>query len=440
MAKKKNQTRSAKYAYIAEDLKREALEQSQNTADDNETKPENQLDNIISAITFDIEQFSNEIKEISIIENADSQIESKPENTPDQTENTEPEVESSVETEEKPEETIENEAQESEETYEKKDIKQETATVEPIPSDYQKNEKTIPDNRNNDLKQIITIFSILLFVLLIFTGIGIFKNRSLKDESSEVIEEIVEEVPAEKNTMDSSLRDLWLSNKAINSDYIGQIIFDSGLIDLPFVQAKSVYDRNGDLYTFYTENGNLVEDPEGYTGNDVYIWTNWKTGKYDNGNDEGGSVFMDFRNNLNDQNIIIYGHHFARDWDPSGTKQFTPLDLLLDEDNYENNKALKLILDNEIREYVITNVFTIDIDNEYELNIMRRNMDEDYSGNADPGFFKDFIEYINNENRYQIDETLSDSDRILTLVTCIQHQPQYRQIIVCKEVNAEKYE
>ena len=217
------------------------------------------------------------------------------------------------------------------------------------------------------------------------------------------------------------------------------IKFDSGLIDLPFVQATDVYDRNGHPYTFYDEQGNLIENVDEYNGNDVYIWTNWKTGEYDLYG-EGGSVFMDFRNSLSDQNLIIYGHHFARDWDPSGSKQFTPLDALLEEENYEANKTLKLILNNEIREYVITNVFTIDIDNEYELNVMRKNMNEDYSGNANPGFFNGFIEYIDGINKYPISEELNDGDNILTLVTCIQHQPELRQIIICKETHTEQYD
>ena len=148
---------------------------------------------------------------------------------------------------------------------------------------------------------------------------------------------------------------------------------------------------------------------------------------------------MDFRNNIKDQNLIIYGHHFARDWDESGSKQFTPLDVLLDEGNYEENKAFKLILNNEIREYVITNVFTITIDNDYELNIMRRNMNEDFSGNADPGFFAEFIKYIDGINKYPIQEHLSSNDRIVTLVTCMQHQPELRQIIIAKEINTTIY-
>ena len=238
--------------------------------------------------------------------------------------------------------------------------------------------------------------------------------------------------------MPAELKNEWLGNKAINPDFVGSIKFDSGLIDLPFVQAKDVYDRNGKPYTFYTEEGQLVEDIDNYTGNDVYIWTNWKTGEYDRYG-EGGSVFMDYRNNLADQNIIIYGHHFARDWDPSGSRQFTPLDALLEEVNYEANRTLKLILNNEIREYVITNVFTIDIENDYELNILRRNMNEDYSGNADPGFFNEFIRYIDGINKYPIGEKLNEGDSILTLVTCMQHQPELRQIIIAKETEKTVY-
>jgi len=293
--------------------------------------------------------------------------------------------------------------------------------------------------KNNKRKRLITAISILSLVLVVLIGVLLFLYRGQDTAPSEPVEEVIEETVPEKEPMPAALKNEWLAFKAINPDFVGSIKFDSGLIDLPFVQAKDVYDRNGKPYTFYDENGRLVEDIENYTGNDVYIWTNWKTGEYDL-NDEGGSVFMDFRNNINDQNIIIYGHHFARDWDPSGSKQFTPLDALLEEGNYETNKTLRLILNNEIREYVITNVFTIRIDNDYELNILRRNMNEDYSGNADPGFFEKFIEYIDSINKYPISEELSDGDNILTLVTCLQHQPDYRQIIIAKETGRTVYE
>ena len=281
--------------------------------------------------------------------------------------------------------------------------------------------------------QIFYMLGALLLIVSVYFALTLNKGGDIEDSNTTFNEPTTEEKGPERPQMDPKLKDRWLSNKAINPDYVGELIFDSGLIEVSFVQAKDIYDRNGNLYSFYTENGNLVEDPEGYDGNDVYIWTNWKTGRYDNGDDEGGSVFMDFRNSLNDQNIIIYGHHFARDWDPQGSKQFTPLDLLLEEENYEANKTLKLVLNDEIREYAVTNVFVIDVYDDYELNFMRRNMNEDFSGNPDPEFFRDYIEYINRISRYETSEKLSEDDRILTLVTCMQHQPELRQIIVCRE-------
>lgn len=241
------------------------------------------------------------------------------------------------------------------------------------------------------------------------------------------------------NFMDSNLKEMWTSNKSINEDYIGQIVFDSNLLNLPVVQAKSVLRSNGDLYRFYTEDGKLVEETDGYTGNDVYIWTSWKTGEYDHlGND--GSAFMDYRNNMDDQNIIVYGHHFARDFDPSGAKIFTPLDTLLDHDNYEDNKYLSLILNDEIRRYVIANVFIIDAVDDYETQIVRTDMNKDFSGNADEGFFDEYIKYMNHNSEYDTGESLKNSDRILTLITCVQHQPQYRQIVVCKEISDEIFD
>ena len=289
--------------------------------------------------------------------------------------------------------------------------------------------------------QIFYMVGALFLIVSIYFCITFFHGGDADNSnavSGEPVIEIKENEP-DKPHMDPKLKDMWLSNKAINADYVGNIIFDSGLVNLPVVQAKGVYDKSGDLYTFYTENGDLVIWPEDYTGNDVYIWTNWKTGEYDP-HGEGGSVFMDFTNSLNDQNLIIYGHHFARDYDPAGDKLFTPLDLLLEEENYEKNKSLKLILNDEIREYVVTNVFIISISNDYELSFMRRNMNEDLSGNPDPGFFADYIEYINQKNRYGISEKLEEDDRILTLVTCMQHQPELRQIVICRQKERRTFE
>ena len=275
------------------------------------------------------------------------------------------------------------------------------------------------------------IFLIILVIIILYSVKNEYRGIDIKpvDNSND----------EKHNFMDSNLKEMWTSNKGINEDYIGQIVFDSNLLNLPVVQAKSVLRSNGDLYRFYTEDGKLVEETEGFTGNDVYIWTSWKTGEYDHlGND--GSAFMDYRNNMDDQNIIVYGHHFARDFDPSGAKIFTPLDILLDQDNYEDNKYLSLILNDEIRRYVIANVFIIDAVDDYETQIVRTDMNKDFSGIADEGFFDEYIKYMNQNSEYDTGEPLKNDDRILTLITCVQHQPQYRQIVVCKEISDEIFD
>ncbi len=291
-------------------------------------------------------------------------------------------------------------------------------------------------SRSNRKKKAIFIVSLFLCVSLFVLGWFIFQDRKKDDVVEEEAVETIEEIAPSPN---EGLRKQWLENKKINEDYVGQIVFDSGLIDLPFVQAKDVYKENGELHVFYDEEGNLISEPGDHTGNDVYIWTNWKTGEYDR-YEEGGSVFMDFRNDLDDQNLIIYGHHFARDWDPSGSKQFTPLDILLEQEDYEANKTLKLALEDEIRTYVVTDVFILDVYDDGQLQILRTNMDTDFYGREDPGFFEGFIDQIHSMSEYDTKETLNKDDRILTLVTCIQHQPQYRQITLCRQTGSEKYD
>ena len=74
-----------------------------------------------------------------------------------------------------------------------------------------------------------------------------------------------------------------------------------------------------------------------------------------------------------------------------------------------------------------------------DVQILRTNMSVDLYGQDDPDFFESYIDYINESSRYLTSETLNKNDKLLTLVTCIQHQPQYRQITICKEVERIDY-
>jgi hypothetical protein len=47
---------------------------------------------------------------------------------------------------------------------------------------------------------------------------------------------------------------------------------------------------------------------------------------------------------------------------------------------------------------------------------------------------------MDRSKEYAIGSSLSTSDRFLTLVTCIQHEPRYREVVLCKETRVEKYD
>ena len=291
-------------------------------------------------------------------------------------------------------------------------------------------------------KRLICILSIILVVLIIFAALlftGVIDiNRKIEEpiQEQEVVEEVI--------TQDG--RQTWLNNKAINNDYIGEIVFDSNLINKSFVQAKDVYDINGNLYHFYNENGTLVEDPTDYNGNDVYIWTNWKDMSYDY-NIEGGSVFMDYRNDLDDQNIIIYGHHFSEAGgnDPERCKAFTPLEKLMEVENYDSNKSLKLILDNETRSYELVAVYKFDINDPiYTDNLQyyrtEYNYDE-FEDTSDCTYYQNYIDTMNEVKLYDTGVNLTTQDKTLTLQTCISGLAgSVYEICVFKLVNIETFE
>lgn len=188
-------------------------------------------------------------------------------------------------------------------------------------------------------------------------------------------------------------------NKKLNDDYVGLLKFDSGIIEEDVVQGKT---------------------------NDTYLRTNWLTGEYD----EEGSIFLDSENKLTDQNITIYGHYVYESYDSSKTHKFTPLELLLNEENYNKNKTLSLKLENETRKYIVVAVYLCDLTEEMSA--------PDNLAYYTPNFTKDNFEAYKAEiEKNQLYDTGVDykfNNKFLTLQTCVENHPEQRQIVLCKQI------
>lgn len=224
-------------------------------------------------------------------------------------------------------------------------------------------------------------------------------------------EKAKEEVVVEKvkTEVELSLKEQYEKNKSINDDYVGQIYFDSGLINLPFVQGAT---------------------------NNTYFRTDWETMKYD----IGGSIFMDCENNMTkDQNIILYGHNYGPYDDPTLTKMFTPLRVLKDQKNYEENKIVNLYLGDYTLKYQVLTVYLVQV----------TEMDgKQYISTDDPVYVtrnyksKDLFEYIEKFKErefYDTGLTIDKTDRLLTLQTCVDGSTD-KLIVVAKLIETIKEE
>ncbi len=201
----------------------------------------------------------------------------------------------------------------------------------------------------------------------------------------------------------SDITNLWDDNYSINNDYIGNIEFSSNLINIEFVQGID---------------------------NDKYLKTDWKSNEYLS----EGSIILDYRNTLEDQNLIIYGHHVYLSKEPSGTHKFTPLRFLSDEKNYEENKTFSLILNSEIRNYEIVAVYYCDLvdgiyppeDTKYHIP----NYDEDY--------FSIYKDSVLQKRLYDINTDFNFEDKFVTFQTCVENNADRRLIVLSKQISVIK--
>ena len=168
-------------------------------------------------------------------------------------------------------------------------------------------------------------------LLIIAIGLSSAYYMTITDKDNSVDTSTVSDKTENVNKYQDII-DEYDTNKAINAEFTGFIRFESGIIDEPFVLPK-----DDDIIEAYGK----------------YLRTAWDTMS----EDPEGTVFMDPYNTLDDQNLVLYGHYVYPSYEPSMTHMFTPLHLLKDEKNYEENRFIDLIFENEIRRYEVAHVY-----------------------------------------------------------------------------------
>ncbi len=257
------------------------------------------------------------------------------------------------------------------------------------------------------------IGSAALLGILAGGGYAVYQNTQKKPEpvteSTGYCEGMVHEfefiVPKEEYELGDEvieeLRQEYLTDKAINEDLTGILYFQSGLIHQPVFQG---YD------------------------NDYYLYHDWQTGEYLS----WGCAAMDYTSDPAAQkmNTVIYGHYVYPERTPDRTIMFTPLGLLMQEENYEANKYLAYMTEDTIHYYEIALVFDVPLEDHIYIPDGFWYHLTDY----EESFWNDFIRNARGRQYYETGVDLTYGDHTLTLQTCIEDLPDNREIVLCKEI------
>lgn len=231
------------------------------------------------------------------------------------------------------------------------------------------------------------LLTILMIVLITLSGIYFYKQKAIKNEINNIptntIVDKKEESPV--NKVDE------LKKKYNNDDIIGSISIDGTGIDEAILQSS---------------------DNDYYLSHDNY-------GKYD----KYGSVFLDYRCNINSKKILIYGHSSIRVDTP-----FNNLEKYYDKFYYKEHPYINITLNNEERKYLIFSVYVEPKDFTY----MNLNID-------DETYEQHLIKY-KSKSFYNTDVDIYKDDDILILQTCSKH-PDYQKyenkylLIIAKKIS-----
>ncbi len=159
--------------------------------------------------------------------------------------------------------------------------------------------------------------------------------------------------------------------------------------------------QNDDIIGNLSIAGTGIDEAILQSGDNDYYLNHDNYGNYD----KYGSIFLDYRCHKNSKKLLIFGHSSIRIDTP-----FNNLEKYYEEDYYKNHLYIDVVIDDEVRKYLIFSVYIETSDFTYmNLNIS----DEVYLENL-----KDYKK----KSFYDTGVDVYPSDEILILQTCSNHK------------------
>ena len=250
---------------------------------------------------------------------------------------------------------------------------------------------------SDKLRKIITVLLIcVILVCIYFIGRDLMMSKKEADDIK-YIENIVAETIDEQDDSEFGLAS-YKALKETNSDFIGYLVFDSGIIKEPIVQCN----------------------------NNWYYLSHVFTKDYST----LGTVFIDSNASIDDTNFTIFGHNNSYNY----SVKFSKLnDMITDQSYYEENAHFSIYFENEIRDYVICYMYYITEEEYQDYNFTRTA----FGGKAD---FEDFIGFAARKNKIiPLDGGIEYGNNFVTLQTCKRWASSIKVIAVAREIMRRSY-
>lgn len=207
-----------------------------------------------------------------------------------------------------------------------------------------------------------------------------------------------------------SLRDEIAQDKAVNQDIKGVLYFESGLIHKAVLQG---------------------------TDNSYYIYHQWEDGSY--GPTTNG-LMLDYQNNLDrdEMNTIMYGHYWYSYLPYGADYGMTQLSKLIDQANYEANKYVAFVTENDIRYYIVARAFNCPLESidgaDYPIDNLQYNL-----VTYDSDYFQTYMDTIRQYQYYDTGVEVDYGDHLLTMQTCLENDEESREVVICKELGRKSF-
>ena len=231
--------------------------------------------------------------------------------------------------------------------------------------------KQQPSRRKKIISRIITIVSLSVFVYSVYALGSIFYDYYHNRQVLAEVQDIYETIEVPENVTYGEFRSQFYDLHEINEDIVGWITINDTKIDYPILQAED---------------------------NDYYLNRNYKRE-----DTPAGSIFMDYRNNVAEENrnTIVYGHRMKDD------TMFNSLTKYLDEDFLKDHQTVSY--DTMYGSYDAEVFAAYYTTTEFDYIQTEFASDQEYG---------DFLQEVQDKSEIETDFDVGEEDEIVTLSTC----------------------